>query len=114
MRTQTYHAMQLLVAERDRQIDEEDWPAEHDDQHFQGELALAAGVYALHAGNYFGGNARLAQLSIVQAHFWPWDATWFKPGNYVDPAARHDRRRALVKAGALILAELERLERLGA
>lgn len=33
---------------------------------------------------------------------WPWDASWWKP---------NARRRNLVKAGALILAEIERIDR---
>jgi hypothetical protein len=33
---------------------------------------------------------------------WPWDRKWWKPT---------DRRRDLVKAAALILAEIERLDR---
>jgi hypothetical protein len=34
--------------------------------------------------------------------FWPWEASWFKPST---------ARRDLIKAGALILAEIERLDR---
>ena len=36
---------------------------------------------------------------------WPWDESWFKP-------TPDDRIRELVKAGALILAEIDRLQRL--
>ncbi|GAG33310.1 unnamed protein product, partial [marine sediment metagenome] len=36
---------------------------------------------------------------------WPWDPSWWKPT---------DERRNLEKAGALIVAELERLDRLEA
>jgi hypothetical protein len=103
MRTQTYHAMQLVIAERDRQVDEEGWSASHDDEHGDGELALAAALYAL-PHDYPGLNVR----DTVGLHnALELGASWtLKP----EP----DRQRALVKAGALILAELERLERAGA
>lgn len=83
-----------LLAERQRQISVEGWGPEHDDEHGQGEMAAAAACYALHTepvgnvGDYL--------------RFWPWGAKWWKPA---------DSRRNLVKAGALILAEIERLDR---
>jgi len=99
MRTQTYHAVQLLVAERNRQMDGEGWSLRHDDDHAEGELARAAGVYAIFSA--------LIPASWVQPllAFWPWAPEWLKTG---EPT---DRQRCLVKAGALIIAELERLER---
>lgn len=39
------------------------------------------------------------------AYHWPWSREWWKPKN---------PRRDLVKAGALIVAEIERLDRLEA
>lgn len=39
---------------------------------------------------------------MADIEVWPWDESWWKPTN---------RRRDLVKAGALILAEIERLDR---
>ena len=47
-------------------------------------------------------------MTVMGAPFgWPhtWDASWWKP---------KDRRRDLVRAGALIIAEIERLDRLDA
>ena len=81
-----------IVAERVRQVVKEGWSPEHDDQHAGGELAAAASCYALNAGAY----RRLTPKA------WPFDSEWWKPG---------DERRDLVKAGALILAEIERLDR---
>ena len=83
-----------VLAERRRQISEEGWTPEHDDQHGDGELAAAGATYALSAAS-----------GIVEQPFhrtWPWLNAWWKP---TDP------RRDLVKAGALILAEIERLDR---
>lgn len=85
-----------MLLERQRQIEQEGWTPEHDDQHGQGELAMAAACYALDCTNLDFSDCK-RPLS-----FWPWAPGWWKPG---------DRRRMLVKAGALILAEIERLDR---
>ncbi|KDD49422.1 hypothetical protein L529_4964 [Bordetella bronchiseptica MBORD901] len=82
-----------VLAERQRQISAEGWTPEHDDAQAHEQLARAAVCYALPQGDY----------EIPEPpEFWPWDATRWKPG---------DRRRELIKAGALILAEIERLDR---
>ena len=86
-----------VLAERRRQIEAEGWTPEHDDEHSKGQLAAAAACYAL-ASIGIKGN------EDVQIRFWPWDDGWWRPSN---------RRRDLVKAGALILAEIERLDRMG-
>ncbi|MGY9961683.1 ead/Ea22-like family protein [Citrobacter freundii] len=83
-----------VVAERQRQKTIEGWTPEHDDEHCNGELAMAAVCYINETGtvNRNGG----------KPWGWPWDASWWKPKT---------RRRNLVKAGALILAEIERIDR---
>lgn len=90
-------ALADVVAERRRQIAVEGWTPEHDDEHSNGEMALAAACYARHA-------IVPPALSDVPAT-WPWGASWWKPG---------DPRRMLVKAAALILAEIDRLDRAAA
>ena len=95
-----------VLAERKRQVESEGWTPEHDDAHAKGEMASAAGVYALAAGSYdyrwvLIGRTPNDYLAAA-LKLWPWEPNWFKP---------KDRRRDLVKAGALILAELERLDR---
>jgi hypothetical protein len=77
-----------VLAERLRQIEAEGWTPEHDDKHTKGEMAKAAACYA---------------AGYPIATLWPWGDEWWKFS---------DRRRNLVKAGALILAEIERLDRL--
>jgi len=90
-----------IAGERRRQIEVEGWTPAHDDQQYRGELAMAAAAYAYAAGvedmkraPYVGG--RLAPRG------WPWAFEWWKPT---------DRRRDLIKAAALIVAEIERLDR---
>lgn len=84
-----------VAAERRRQIEVEGWAPEHDDEHMGGELAAAAATYALHdiRGGWF---ARWREV------MWPWAQSWWKP---------KDRRRNLIRAAALIVAEIERLDR---
>jgi len=90
-------AINDIAAERRRQIEVETWTPGHDDQHDKGEMAHAAGCYALanHRRMVWIGGNEFPDL-------WPWHKRWWKPG---------DRRRDLIKAGALIVAEIERLDR---
>lgn len=94
----------LIIAERARQIAVEGWSEEHDDAHNDGELAAAGAAYALNAADQIhpysqgdGGNE--------QPFCWPWDGQWWKP---------KDPLRDLVRAGALIAAEIDRLLRVEA
>lgn len=88
-----------IELERARQQLVEGWTCEHDDAHDGGEMAIAAACYAAH----HDGDEDTPRWSLLR--WWPWDAKWFKPT---------DRRRDLVKAGALIVAEIERLDRAAA
>jgi Lar family restriction alleviation protein len=90
-----------VLAERARQVDEEGWTPEHDDQHEDAELARAAVVYARHA--YSTPKMEYsADLAEILPEGWPWAGCYFRP---------QGPRRDLVKAGALILAEIERRDR---
>jgi hypothetical protein len=89
-----------IAAERARQIEVEGWSPEHDDTHTHEEMAMAAAMYALPAF------ARHLLIGIhpetILDRLWPWDRKWWKPGK---------RRRNLVKAAALLVAEIERIDR---
>lgn len=89
-----------VIAERRRQVSGEGWTPEHDDQHVGGEMARAAACYAISDYSFLrieaGGN------ETIFSRLWPWEWSWWKPKN---------RRRNLVRAGALILAEIERIDR---
>jgi hypothetical protein len=93
----------MIAFERARQIEEEGWTAMHDDQHDRGELAQAAACYAVPGG--------YREIAVGQYEeylwqvLWPWDGRFFAP-------RPDDRIRELVKAGALIAAEIDRLQRL--
>jgi hypothetical protein len=93
--------IELIAAERKRQIEEEGFTAEHDEQHREQELSLAAACYALpyeirhDTIGYYGWSKLLSKL-------WPWHEDWYKP-------YRENRINELKKAGALIAAEIDRL-----
>lgn len=91
--------IELIAEERKRQIEEEGFTAEHDNSHTEGALADAGVCYA-QARHYEDWRAR----SIGEVpRKWPWSLKWWKPTTYL---------RNLVKAGALIAAEIDRLQRL--
>jgi len=89
----------LIAAERQRQMDMEGWTTAHDDTHTEGELVGAALCYASYAAQQARGQETDERLLLQH---WPWDASWWKPR---DPISN------LVRAGALIAAEIERLQR---
>ena len=95
------NGIERIAAERKRQIEKEGWTPEHDDTHCEGELNAAAVAYAA---------ANLDRDSHGEAaafsSFFPsnWQVAWWKPS--ADPI------RNLEKAGALIAAEIDRLQRL--
>lgn len=87
--------IELITEERKRQIEVEGWTLEHDSiGNNNEELAQAAALYALpEVFRYYEYDVR---------NIWPWDFKWWKP-------TPNDRVRELVKAGALIAAEIDRL-----
>lgn len=94
--------VELIAKERARQISKEGWTPKHDDTHKHNELALAA-------SSYITAVASPDEWAIERGekpnpcYDWPWAKQWWKPSG--DPV------RNLVKAGALIAAEIDRLNR---
>ena len=86
---------EFITKERERQMSVEGWTAEHDDRHINDELARVGANYALPS------KYRLSGL-------WPsaWSLEWWKP-------CEDNRIKELTKAGALIAAEIDRLQRAG-
>ena len=96
------NGVELITAERQRQIDAEGWTPEHDDEHKNAEILSAAVCYSQIARGIEYGH-RLGDVANAVYPSWPWDLEWLKPSP--DPI------RNLVKAGALICAEIDRLQR---
>jgi hypothetical protein len=92
--------IELMSSERKRQIDVEGWTPEHDADHTLAELALAGLSYVSVAAS----QVRLRDGCVKERLpvYWPWSDNWWKPSD--DPI------RNLVKAGALIAAEIDRLQ----
>jgi hypothetical protein len=106
--------VERIAKERQRQIDAEGYDAAHDDEHDDEELAIAAACYAMPERIY------VEQRTAGQIHFvdpFPWVGQDARPhpsrGNFPEPerATLKQRMRLLEKAGALIAAEIDRLER---
>ncbi len=118
-----------VLAERRRQVEAEGWTPEHDDEHDKGEMVAAAISYANRHNRYVPppepvrfqaiadaatqarkelvtlrewAKQRAAENADKPPRSWPWDASWWKP---------KDRRSDLVRAAALLVAEIERLDR---
>lgn len=93
--TTALSALADVLAECRRQKEVEGWTPAHDDAHEFGVLAQAAACYAANASEFwhkgYGGRP-----------YWPFDGEWWKP---------KDKRRDLVRAAALLIAEIERLDR---
>ncbi len=90
------NGVELIAAERKRQIEKEGWTAKHDDrEHRIGDLSNAGVCYAIFASN--GADSEEPDL-------WPFGWKWWKPS----PSPL----RNLAKAGALIAAEMDRLMRM--
>jgi hypothetical protein len=108
---------ELITAERERQIKEEGWTAEHDDEHIEGELALLACCYASPVLLY---REKRYPKGIFFEDPYPdsWLVIWDKRvrnGDTIIPNCKIPTKtyiRQLVKAGALIAAEIDRLQRL--
>lgn len=96
----THEVIEAVRAERRRQIESEGWSPEHDDGHVNNELSRAAACYL----EYYlsGPDAMVMDPDDDCPADWPWDPKWWKP---------KDPRRDLVRAAALLIAEIERLDR---
>ena len=96
-----------IARERERQMTAEGWPPEHDDTHIGGDLARAAAAYANMAGlrsaTQDGGDTDTSQHMCPGG--WPWAKASWKPKTI---------RRDMLRAAALIVAEIERLDRVAA
>lgn len=103
-------ALQDVAAERQRQIEGEAFSPEKDDRYVRGDLLQAAMCYCVNANTRTVLLAdgvqpeKIEELSAAAAvpRSWPWAKEYWKPSGH---------RRVLVKAAALLIAEIERLDR---
>lgn len=100
----------LIVEERLRQLLVEGHTVEHDDEHYDGELLEAARCYVTSADATYYGPTNVTFSDGYRPnegvpHGWPWEPEAWKPTG--------DAIRDLVKAGALIAAEIDRNLRKG-
>jgi hypothetical protein len=82
-----------VLAERRRQVEQEGWTSAHDDKYQKEELRAAALCYM---------RCKDITKPGVTPGAWPWSERWWKPTT---------DRRNLVKAAALIIADIERIDR---
>lgn len=104
---QTQHVIDDIHIERQRQYDVEGREPQHDDLYCGnngGELALAGAAYAISGASYSAPTGIKPQLETAARNGWPF-TNGFKP---------KDARRDLVRAAALLVAEIERLDRAAA
>lgn len=102
-------AIELISKERQRQVEKEGWTQQHDDFYHNGSmaLALASASYALDVASRestWDESWKKIYKEYADKIF-PFDREFFKP-------TPNDTIRQLVKAGALIAAEIDRLQRL--
>jgi hypothetical protein len=88
-----------IFHERERQIVHEGFDVAHDDDHGDGQLCRAAMSYCQSASTCLADTSALAGKPPT---YWPWLPSWWKPKS---------PRRDLIRAAALIVAEIERLDR---
>lgn len=102
-----------VLRERRRQVVNEGFDAAHDDAHGDGALTKAALCYGIHATvrmQLEAGNHPAQEIDAIAGAAklppsWPWARQWWKPGT---------TRACLVKAVALLIAEIERVDRAAA
>lgn len=99
---------EIIADERKRQIEVEGWSAEHDAQHTNDELIKAAMCYlqpeSVRTYNRLWDSKTPDDIKIPPA-LWPWDKEWWKP-------SPDNRIRELAIVGALIAAEIDRIQNL--
>ncbi len=102
-------ALDYVLEERIRQTVKKGYTSEHDDQHKNGRLAVAAACYAVNKMpdvTISVCRASHTECGMQLQDAWPWDREW-------DKRQKHSRFRSAVISCSLMLAELERMIRNG-
>lgn len=93
--------VRAIADERQRQVDAEGYSAENDGDYKAGELANAALAYVQVAAMDLAAGGRSHVATRSPPACWPWPRLWWKP---------KDARRDLVRAGALIAAQIDLID----
>lgn len=93
--------VKAIAAERERQLHAEGFTRDGDQQYRRGELARAATAYVQLAAMDLEAGTRNHIAWREPASVWPWAPEWWKPV---------DARRDLVRAGALIAAQIDAID----
>ncbi len=93
--------VKAIAAERERQLQTEGFTRDGDQQYRRGELAKAATAYVQLAAMDLEAGTRNHIAWHGPAAVWPWAPEWWKPV---------DARRDLVRAGALIAAQIDLID----
>ena len=93
--------VKAIAAERERQLQAEGFTRDGDQQYRRGELAKAATAYVQLAALDLEAGTRDHIAWHGPAAVWPWAPEWWKPV---------DARRDLVRAGALIAAQIDLID----
>ena len=111
-------AEQLVMEERRRQVFDEGFTSAHDDEHVEGDLGLVAALFAspMRLYRYAGGPGSPNYVDPWPSAWDPetWDTRPRDMNHHLAVASQTDftvRIGQLTKAGALILAEIDRLIR---
>jgi len=96
---------ELIAIERKRQIEELGFDYSNDDLYADEQLAKASAIYALpkkYRGEDLDPSDDIEYDSLINV-IWPWNRSYWKP-------TPEDRIKELVKAGALIAAQIDYLQ----
>lgn len=111
------NGVELIAVERERQVSGEGWTPEHDDTHRKNELAWAAACYAAPDRILVHREGRNGHGFVE-----PWPTATYPQTRYADDFGSYregwhrpecPRVEQLIKSGALIAAEIDRLLRAG-
>lgn len=94
-------SIELITEERKRQVTEKKYTAVHDSQHDKGEIAYAAACYAVHPLALYEKVEYQNEVHFVKA----------RPFDGYDIDNKKTQLRKLVIAGALIVAEMDRIRK---
>lgn len=94
------NGIEIIAEERKRQVSKEGFTGMHDKRHVNGELANAAALYAMTKDR----KKTLKKWGqSYLSYFWTFEKAWYKP-------TPKNRIKELAKAGAMIAAEIDRIQ----